>query len=65
MENLYTAHNNARKDKNYYSEVKMVDANPEYYLRQIQNMLINHTYNLNIDDYTVSEIIDKNKTREL
>ena len=36
MDNLKLAHKNARKDKLYYKEVKMVDSNPEYYLKQIQ-----------------------------
>lgn len=32
MENLKLAHKNARKDKSFYKEVKMVDNNPEFYL---------------------------------
>lgn len=63
MDNLKLAHKNARKDKLYYKEVKMVDSNEEYYLSQIQDMLKNKTYK--VSEYTVSIINDKGKEREL
>lgn len=63
MENLKLAHENARKDKLYYKEVKMVDGDPETYLKQIQDMLINKTYE--VSEYEVSTINDKGKEREL
>lgn len=63
MENLKLAHQNARKDKLFYKEVKMVDSNPEYYLKKIQEMLINKTYT--VSEYDVSVINDKGKEREL
>jgi retron-type reverse transcriptase len=44
MENLKLAHQNAKKGKGWYAEVKMVDENPEYYLKLLQEMLLNHTY---------------------
>lgn len=44
MDNLRKAHKNARKGKGWYEEVKEVDANIEVYLKQLQEMLINHTY---------------------
>ena len=44
MDNLKLAHKNARKNKTWYKEVKMVDSNPDYYLKILQNSLINHTY---------------------
>ena len=44
IDNLKFAHKNARKDKTFYREVKMVDSDEEYYLKQIQDMLINKTY---------------------
>lgn len=44
MDNLKLAHQNARKNKTWYKEVKMVDSNPEYYLKLLQESLINHTY---------------------
>lgn len=63
MDNLVKAHKNARKDKLFYFEVKMVDENPEYYLQQIQDMLKNHTYK--VSNYKISTINDKGKEREL
>ena len=63
MENLKLAHKNARKDKLFYKEVQMVDSDEEYYLKQIQEMLINKTYE--VSDYVVSVINDKGKDREL
>lgn len=44
MDNLKLAHKNARKNKGWYDEVKKVDANLEFYLSKLQDMLINHTY---------------------
>lgn len=44
MENLKLAHRNASRGKGWYEEVKMVNENPEMYLQQIQDMLINKTY---------------------
>jgi hypothetical protein len=44
LDNLRLAHNNARKGKGWYKEVKMVDADEEHYLKQLQDMLINKTY---------------------
>lgn len=65
MNNLRAAHLNARRDKSHYKEVQMVNSNQDYYLKQIQNMLINHTYIVLKDDYSISTIIDKEKEREL
>lgn len=44
MDNLRLAHQNAKKGKGWYKEVKMIDSNPEFYLEQLQSMLINKTY---------------------
>ncbi len=63
MENLIEAHKNARKDKTYYKEVKMVDSDPEYYLGQIQELLISRTYE--VSEYTTSVLVDKGKERVL
>ena len=65
MENLRLAHENAKKDKGFYAEVKMVDSNPDYYLKQIQDMLVNHTYYICEEDYTREIIHDRAKDREL
>ena len=43
-DNLKLAHQNARRGKTWYKEVKEIDKNPDYYLLQIQNMLIWKTY---------------------
>jgi len=63
MDNLRLAHKNARKDKSHYKAVQMVDSNPDYYLGQIREMLINKTYN--VSPYTYRKIMDKGKEREL
>ena len=38
LDNLRDAHKHARKDKLYYREVKMIDKNPDFYLKQIQEI---------------------------
>lgn len=44
IENLQKAHQNARKGKKHYQAVQMVDANPDQYLLQLQQDLIDHTF---------------------
>ena len=44
IENIKLAHKNARKGKLHYSEVKMVEANPEKYFMKIHNMLKDKTF---------------------
>lgn len=44
MDNLRLAHQNARKGKVHYSAVKMVDTDPDMYLRKLQDSLINKTF---------------------
>lgn len=61
MENLKLAHQNAKKDKGWYAEVKMVDENPEYYLKLLQEMLLNHTYRTS--EYTTFIKQDSGKER--
>lgn len=63
IDNLREAHRNARKDKLFYKEVQMVDSNPDFYLGQIQEMLINETYE--VSEYSFSIINDKGKKRDL
>ena len=63
MENLQLAHKNARKDKTYYREVKMVDEDPDKYLGAIQDMLLKKEYV--VSEYQVSIINDTGKEREL
>lgn len=44
MDNLRLAHQNARKGKTHYMAVKMVDSDPEIYLRMLQDALVNKTF---------------------
>ena len=44
IENLRKAHQHAKKGKGWYKEVIEIDKDPDKYLKQIQEMLINHTY---------------------
>lgn len=46
MDNLRKAHQNARKGKGWYEEVKAVNADEETYLTALQEMLVNHTYHI-------------------
>ena len=46
IENLYAAHQNARKDKQFYRAVKKIDKNPMPYMKKIQKMLKEHTYHI-------------------
>ena len=63
MDNLKLAHKYAKKGKSYYKDVKMVNSNEEYYLRQIQDMMINKTYKTS--QYEVFKHWDKVKEREI
>lgn len=59
IENLLLAHQNARKGKTYYQEVQMVDTDPEYYIRQIQESLLNKTYHTS--RYELKEVFEPKK----
>ena len=61
MDNLKLAHQNAKKGKGWYKEVKMVDENPDYYLGLLQEMLVNHTYKTS--EYQTFYKTDSNKKR--
>ena len=63
LDNLRIAHQNARKGKTHYSDVKMVDNNTDYYLRKIQTMLKNKTYKTS--KYHIFIKNDKGKEREI
>lgn len=64
-ENLLCAHHCAQEDKKYYKEVKMVNRDPDHYIEEIRQSLVNKTYKITAEDYEVSEIRDKGKIREL
>ena len=63
FENIKEAHRNARKGKTHYGEVKMVDSDPDFYLGQIRDMLVNKTYN--VSKYILKTINDTGKERQL
>lgn len=63
MDNLKLAHKNARKDKTFYREVKMVDSDEEFYLGQIRELLQSESYQ--VSPYKISTISDKGKERKL
>lgn len=63
MENIKLAHINARKGKAHYQEVQMVNANEEYYLSKIQNMLKNKTFKNS--KYEIFIKSDSGKYREI
>ena len=44
MENLKLAHQHAKKGKGWYAEVQMIDSDPDKYLKELQDMLMNKTY---------------------
>lgn len=62
-DNLRLAHQNARKGKTHYREVIAVDANVEFYIDNIHEMLINKTYAT--AKYRVFTKVDKGKEREI
>lgn len=64
-DNIVLAHKKASKDKGDYAEVKMVNSNPEYYLRKIQQMLSEKTYYITEDSYRHKKIFDNGKERDL
>lgn len=63
MDNLKLAHKNAKKGKGFYKEVKIINANEEYYLKQIKSMLINKTFQTS--KYTIFKKWDRVKEREI
>lgn len=63
MDNLRLAHQNAKKGKGWYKEVKMVDENPDYYLGLLQEMLISKTYQTSTYETFIKR--DSGKEREI
>lgn len=64
IENIKRAHQQARRGKTHYREVKMVDTNPEHYAFLIQQMLINETYE--VGEYCIMErTVDSGKVRQI
>lgn len=63
LDNIREAHKRASEDKSYYRDVKMVNSNPDYYLKEVQRLLITHEYE--VSEYIVQLINDKGKERKL
>ena len=63
INNIRLAHHNASKGKKYYDEVKVVDANLEYHVNKIYNMLKNKTFK-NSEYYVFKRDFD-GKEREI
>lgn len=63
IENLRKAHKNAKKGKGWYKEVQEIDKDPDKYLKQIREMLINHTYRTS--EYEVFYKDDGRKKRRI
>lgn len=64
LDNIRTAHLNARKGKSYYHEVKMIDSNPDKYFREIRDMLENMTFR-NASYQVFNKKTDNGKIREI
>lgn len=63
MDNIRRAHLNARKGKAHYQEVQMVNADEEYYLSRIQDMIKNKTFKNS--EYEIFIKSDSGKVREI
>lgn len=64
IENIKRAHQQARRGKTHYREVKMVDADADHYACLIQQMLINEAYQ--VGAYCVMErTVDSGKVRQI
>jgi RNA-directed DNA polymerase len=63
IENLRKAHHNARKKKSFYSEVKTINSNEDFYFSKIQNLLFEGKYKTS--KYETFKKIDQNKEREI
>lgn len=61
IENIKLAYKNAKKGKSHYKQVKQIESNSEYYLNQIQEMLLNKTFTTS--EYIEKKIFDGKKKR--
>ena len=62
-ENLYKAYRNARKGKGWYKDVKKVEKNLDFYISELQQLLITHQYKTS--EYVVFNKIEGRKEREI
>lgn len=63
IDNLREAHRMARKGKSHYTDVQMVDYDPDLFLAEIYQDLKDETYLT--ANYRVKTIVDRGKTREI
>lgn len=63
MENLQRAYKESRRGKTHKALVKKVDENPEFYLKEIQQMLINKTFKTS--QYRSFMLRERGKNREV
>lgn len=63
MDNLKLAHWNASHGKKWYPEVKMVNEDPEYYLKEIQHLLKTKTYRNS--EYDIFDRRENDKIRKI
>lgn len=63
LENIAAAHKSARKGKTFYTEVKMVDADPERFFAEIQRCLVEGTFTTS--PYEVDDRFDGRKLRTI
>jgi hypothetical protein len=62
--NIMLAHQNARKGKTHYRDVKMIDKNPHVFIKQIQTMLKDKSYQ--VGQYDIfSRQVDSGKIRQI
>lgn len=64
IDNIELAHKNASKGKLHYSEVKMVNSNPQKYLNEISQMLLTKSYK-NSPYEVMTRKTDNGKIREI
>lgn len=63
MDNLREAHRHARRNKHWYAEVQQVDTDSEKYLKDLQTMLLTHTYDTS--EYVVFDRKEGKKVRQI
>jgi hypothetical protein len=59
-DNILAAHRSARRGKSHYKEVKMVNSNEEFYIREIQKLLTSKTFTT-----SPYEVFDKHDGRKM
>lgn len=63
IENIRLAYKNAKRGKSKYRQVIEIEKNPEYYLLQIQEMLVNKMFSTS--EYQIKDIFDGKKKRTI